>query len=62
MSRLTIWALAFLLGILGVAVGIAGKHVWQDHAALHELAQIEMLRIQQTQRAGPQPTDDAAGK
>lgn len=54
-------ALVFLLGAVGVFSGFAVKHLWQDHAALHELALIESLRIQRSQQQA-RPTDDAAGK
>lgn len=43
-------ALVFLLGAVGVFSGFAVKHLWQDHAALHELALIESLRMQQQNR------------
>lgn len=61
MSRVIVWTIALVMGLLGVAVGVGVKHVWQDHAALHELALIESLRIQRSQQQA-RPTDDAAGK
>lgn len=34
-------------GIIGVLLMLGARHVWQDHAALHELAVIELQRQQQ---------------
>lgn len=44
-----------LAGILGVGLALLGRHLWQDHLALHELAAIEVQRqVQQQQgQAGP---------
>ena len=46
--------------VIGLAAGIAGiimvglaQHLWQDHLALHELAVIEMRRLQ----SGGTPTN-----
>lgn len=39
--------IGLLGGVLGVLLMLGAKHVWQDHAALHELAVIELQRQQQ---------------
>jgi hypothetical protein len=44
--------IGLLAGILGMALVQVGRHLWQDHLALHELAQIEMQRM----RAGQAPS------
>ena len=39
-------AIGLLSAVLGMGLYSIGKHLWQDHLALHELAVIELKRQQ----------------
>ena len=45
----------FAAGVVGILLGLLlfqiVRHLWQDHAALHELAVIELQRQQQGSQA-----------
>lgn len=45
MLRLRTALLCLLLGALGMLAVLGGAHLWDDHAALHILAQREGARI-----------------
>jgi len=49
------YVLALVIGFAGAAVFFAGWHLVNDHAALHELVQIEIAR----QRAVHRPPTEA---
>lgn len=43
---LAVIVVGLVAGAIGVGLVLAGRHLWLDHLALHELAVIEMQRQQ----------------
>lgn len=49
MKQRIVWLFAYVLaGVLGASLVLGSWHIWQDHAALHALVNIEMQRQQQS--------------
>ena len=55
MTKLKLAAVSLLFGILGVLLALAGAHLYQDHATLHLLVNIEAQRQQAAQKAAGVP-------
>jgi hypothetical protein len=54
------WGIGYaLMGVLGMYMYLQGLHLAQDHAALHQLVQIELARQQQAAAPQPQPLPPA---